>query len=123
MSERRRSERRPIEFQVEVFTLPEQGRKLIEKTVLKDISGTGVCFLSQDPSLYSSGQEVVLDINMPGTDQMDAVMECRANIIRIEDATGMAEDSSTQWVQVGVSMNSLLTFQQREHRSDESESA
>ena len=114
MSERRRSERRPIEFQVEVYTLPEQGRKLIEKTVLKDISGTGVCFLSKNPNLYSSGQEVVLDINMPGTDQMDAVMECRANIIRIEN-TAQQTEMESQWVLVGVSMSSLLTFQQRDH--------
>ena len=117
MSERRMSERRPIEFQVEVYTLPEQGRKLIEKTVLKDISGTGVCFLSKNPDLYDSGQEVVLDINMPGTDEMDAVMECRANIIRIEGAGHPAEEGS-HWVPIGVSMSSLLTFQQREHRDD-----
>ena len=117
MSERRRSERRPIEFQVEVYTLPEEGHRLIEKTVLKDISGTGLCFLSKTPNLYTSGQEVVIDISMPGTDQMDAVMECRASIIRV-DGAGRIADQDGHWVQVGVSMSSLMDFQQREHEDD-----
>lgn len=43
-AERRRSERRPLEFQVGVYSLPGQGRELIETTVLRDISGTGVSF-------------------------------------------------------------------------------
>lgn len=115
-AERRGSERRPIEFQVEVYSLPDQGRKLIERTVLKDISGTGVCFLSKNPELYTSGQEVILDINMPSTDRSHAIMECRAGIIRIEDAS--RQDDGEHWIQIGVTMNTLLSFQERGQDED-----
>lgn len=120
-AERRRSERRSIEFQVEVYSLPEQGRQLIEKTVLKDISGTGVCFLSKNPELYTSRQEVILDINMPSTDRLNAVMECRAEIIRMDNAD-RTEVDGTHWIQIGVTMNTLLSFREREQQQSGDES-
>jgi len=120
--ENRSSERHPIEFKVDIYTSPDAGRKFLEKAVLKDISGTGACFITKNPALYTVGLEIDLDINMPGSEKLGAMMECRARVVRMARAEQQAVEPQTQ---VGILMSSLLSFQQRqpEERSDGDESA
>ncbi|HKI61503.1 MAG TPA: PilZ domain-containing protein [Mariprofundaceae bacterium] len=120
--ENRSSERHPIEFKVDIYSSPDAGRQFLEKAVLKDISGTGVCFITHNPGLYTVGQEIDLDINMPGSEKLGAMMECRARIVRLDLSEQQAAESRAQ---VGILMSSLLSFQQHQpaEKSDGDESA
>lgn len=69
--------------------------------------------MSSSPDLYRSGQEVTLEISMPGTERQDAIMECQARVIRVDHA-GRRDERNSEWIQVGVSMSTLLSFRQRE---------
>jgi hypothetical protein len=122
IEENRSSERHPIAFKVDIYTSPDAGRQFLEKAVLKDVSGTGVCFITKNPALYTVGLEIDLDINMPGSERLGAMMECRARVVRMDSAEQQSGEPLTQ---VGILMSSLLSFQQRQpaEESDGDESA
>jgi hypothetical protein len=111
--ELRQFERHALEFEVEVYTVLGETKVLIEKTLLKNVSGGGICFVSGRPALYSTGQKIFLHICMPGTDKMDAGMECIAKIVwshRLQ--TGETEE---QQAVIGICMESVLSFERNMH--------
>jgi len=111
IADRRAFERHPLEFEVDISTVSGTEKHPVERTVLNDISGDGACFLSNRPESYSTGQRIVLNIHMPGSGKMDVCMEGQATIVWIGGAqtTGSGK---TQQAPVGISMDSLLSFQQ-----------
>jgi len=111
--EKRSSERHQIDRQIKVYT---SSGEFLESAVLRDISGTGLCFMSKAPELYAIEQEVLLHINMPGTDKFDATMECRAKVVRLQPS---AQDGGEPWVQVGILMSGLLSFVQHMQAADD----
>ncbi len=112
-TEHREFERHALEFEVEVFTAPGEPRVLIERTVLVNISRGGVCFFSKRHDLYAIGQKILLHICMPGTDTMDAGMECRARIAWLHQM--QAEEADQQKLAVGVHIDGMLTFMNSTH--------
>jgi len=116
-ADRRAFERYPLEFEVDISTVSGTEKYPIERTVLNNISGDGACFLSNRPESYSIGQQIVLDICMPGTHKTDACMEGQATVIRIGDAQ-TDESGKVHRVSVGVSMDNLLSFQQSPRDTD-----
>jgi hypothetical protein len=112
-SELRQFERHALEFGVDVYTVLNETKVLIEKTVLENVSGGGVCFVSKRPDLYSRGQRVFLHICMPGTDEMNAGMECMAKVVWLHQVqTGDVEKLQTT---IGVCMDGVLSFEKTVH--------
>jgi hypothetical protein len=113
LPELRQFERYALEFEVEVYTALDETRVLIERTLLQNVSGGGVCFMSKRPSLYSTGQKVFLHICMPGTDKMDAGMECMARVVWTHQLrSGEAEE---QQAVIGICMDTALSFEKTTH--------
>jgi len=114
---KREFERHLLEFEVDIFTVSGTEKHLVERVGLKDISGSGACFTSKQPGLYTIGQKVFLDICLPGTCETDVRMEGQATVVWIKDAkTDEAGQSSQAYV--GVSMDNLLSFQQHPRDTD-----
>jgi hypothetical protein len=117
MSELRQFERYALKFEVEVYTTLGETKVLIERALLKNISAGGVRFVSKRPDLYSTGQKIFLHICMPGTDTMDAGMECLARVVWIhQEQSGEAEEQ--QQAVIGICMNSVLSFEKTMHDQD-----
>jgi len=120
---RRVFERHPLEFEIDVSTASGTAKYSIERTVLNNISGDGACFLSNRPESYSIGQQIVLNIRMPGTHKIDVRMEGQATIVWISDVQ-TTEVGKAYRVSIGISMDKPLSFQQspKDTGSDEGES-
>ena len=112
-AELREFERHALEFGVEVYTVLDETKVLIERTVLENVSGGGVCFVSRRPDVYSTGQKVFLHICMPGTDEMDVGMECMAKVawMRQIHSGEVVKQQST----IGVCMDGVLSFEKTVH--------
>jgi len=105
---RRKYERRPVHFEVEVFLRQGAVKEYVEMAVLNDISGGGLCFASTRPEVYAAGQELSLNILLPGSDRLDSQMQGEATVVW----TRLTGDTGTEGVRgrVGVVMDGLLTF-------------
>ena len=82
-SEKRNYDRFPIELEVEVIGTDSEGRKFLEKTLLKDVSGGGTSFVPHLIGNYFTGQELGLKILLPGTFNLSACLEGNARVVRI----------------------------------------
>ena len=107
--ESREYERHALESEVHIYTVLEETKVLLEKTVLKNISSGGFCFLAKRPKLYSIGQKIFLHICLPGTDKMNAGMECMARVIWIHHM--QSGETEKQQAVIGVCMDGLLSFE------------
>lgn len=101
---RRAYERFTLDLEVRVYALDDGGRRMLEDSVLCDVSGSGASFASRDARPYRIGQRLQLVIVLPGTDRLDARMEGEATVIRIDppDADGA--------VLIGVTMDDMMDF-------------
>jgi PilZ domain len=102
--ERRASERFPMDFKVSVHDVRESGQVFLEDSVLHDVSGVGVSFLSKAPELYHAGQRLHISIILPGTETLEARLEGNATVVRLGHTTETAE------AYIGVSMDDPLDF-------------
>lgn len=107
--ELRKFERHESAFGIEVYEVMDETQKLIEKTVLKNISDGGVCFVSSCPDSYSIGQGVFLYIGTPGTSEMDAGMECMAKVVQMQQI--QSADVEEQQTTIGVCMDRVQRFE------------
>ncbi|MFA6471533.1 MAG: PilZ domain-containing protein [Candidatus Latescibacterota bacterium] len=82
-SDKRDFDRFPIESEIEVIGTDNEGRKFLEKTMLKDISGGGGSFIPNQVGNYFTGQPLELKIHLPGEGDLSACMEGNARVIRI----------------------------------------
>jgi hypothetical protein len=106
--ELREFERYTSEFGIDVYELMDETKVLIEKTVLKNISDGGVCFVSRCPDLYSIDQSVFLHICMPGSTERDDSMECMATVIQMHQIR--SGDIGKQQTTIGVCMDRVRPF-------------
>jgi len=104
---RRAYERYTLDLRVRVCVSGDDGRRMLEDSVLRDVSGSGASFASRDPGRYRVGQHLRLAIMLPGTDRIDARLEGHATVIRI------GESGADGAALIGVSMDDMLDF----HRS------
>ena len=65
-SERRDFDRFPIEFEIEVAAQDSEGKKYSENTILKNISGGGARFITQQASKYFTGQLLEMTVLLTG---------------------------------------------------------
>ena len=102
--ERREFNRFQIEFWMEVHSEDSKGERFEEKTVLRDISGGGANFVTRNAEKYYPGQKLLLILFLPGSNQMNARMNAKAQVIRIgSDTSGMAT--------VAVKFETILNFE------------
>lgn len=83
-SDRRKFDRFPMEFILEVIAKDSKGNKFTDKTALKDISGEGAKFMTRQTNKYIPGQSLELTIFLPGTNDVKAQMRGKASVVRIE---------------------------------------
>lgn len=83
-SEKRKCERYMIGFPLEVFAQDPAGKKYMDKTVLKNISREGALFVTKLSEKYYLDQQLKITIHLPGTAEVNAQMEGKATVIRID---------------------------------------
>jgi hypothetical protein len=107
--ERRASERFAMDFKVSVHEIRDGSRSFLEDSVLRDVSGVGIGFLTHRPETYHVGQRLHVTIILPGTDRLEARLEGDATVVRV------AQDTE-KGMFVGVSMDDPLDFIAGMHR-------
>lgn len=109
--DQREFERYMLQFGVEIYDAATG--MLIETARLKDVSGSGIRFLSTHPDAYVPGQEISLVIRLPGTDTMAAHMYGHGAVVWI---AGKPEHGEAAWP-IGVNLSDPLRFGQEWHRT------
>lgn len=109
---RRDYERFAVGLIVRIFDTRESDQQCLEVSMLENVSGGGLGFLTRSPGLYYPGQRLHISIILPGTDVLDARLEGNATVAWVGEARSDTQDAS-----VGVSMDDLLDFR-RNARSD-----
>lgn len=101
-TERRASQRFAMDFKISIYD-HENGRRFLEDSVLHDVSGVGISFLSRSPQLYQTGQRLHICIVLPGTDTLEARLEGDASVVRVDVH---AESTAS----IGLAMDDPLDF-------------
>lgn len=110
-SDRRDFDRFPIEFAIEVAAEDSEGRKYKEKTVLRNISGGGAQFITQQASKYFTGQLLEMTVFLIGTDMVDARMRGKATVVRIEPSSNSDTGPKSQGAGIAVKLETPLCFE------------
>ncbi len=110
-SDRRNFDRFPITFKMEVAAEDIEGKKYKENTVLKDISGEGASFITQQAGKYFPGQSLELIIHLPDSDEVKACMIGKATVIRIDSPTDSKIEQESQEICIALKLDSPLHFE------------
>lgn len=109
--ERRAFNRFPVEFVMEVAAEDIEGKKFNEKTMLKNISGGGAKFITQQAGKYFPGQSLEMTIYLPGSDEVKACMIGTATVLRIDPSSNKNIGEKSQGVGIGVRFDTSLRFE------------
>jgi len=109
-SNKREFERLPIDFVLEVYSEDVEGIKFEDKAVLKDVSGEGAKFLTQNSDMYFPGQLLNVTILLPGTDEMEAHMKAKATVVRIDPSNDSEKDSKNRASDIAIRFATHLNF-------------
>jgi hypothetical protein len=110
-SDTRKFERFPIDFNIEVVAHDRDGEEHREKTVLEDISGEGVKFLTGKAEHYFIGQSLEVSIYLPGTDEVHASMKSKAKVMRIGPCANASSSGQAKPACVAVKLDTPMSFQ------------
>jgi len=108
--ELRASERHAIDLAVEVSPVSDQQESFCDKTALMNVSGGGVCFSTFESGLYAIGQKLCLKVCLPGTDELDACMECKARVVWMH-VTGQVDKEARKQMLIGVCLDGFMSFE------------
>lgn len=103
-------ERFPLDFSVRVSGVSPSNESFSDYGTMQNISGSGVCFLTDHPEWYSDGQTLVIHVCLPGTDQLDAGMESSGTVVRVFSGRGGGGGDTGQ-SQIGISMDGCMSFE------------
>ncbi len=109
--ERRAFNRFPVEFMMEVSAEDSEGNKFNEKTMLKNISGGGAKFITQQAGKYFPGQSLEMTIHLPSTIDVKACMRGTATVLRIDPSSNKDIGEKCQGVGIGVRFDTSLHFE------------
>lgn len=109
--DRRNFNRFPIEFVMEVSAEDIEGKKYKENTILKDISGEGARFITQQASKYFPGQSLEMTIHLPGSDEVKARMRGKATVMRIDSPSDSEVEDKNQEFSIAVKLDAPLHFE------------
>ncbi len=102
-------DRFPLDFSVRITGLSPSNVPFSDYGEMNNISGSGVCFITRHPEWYSVGQELVLHVCLPGTDQLDAGMESSGTVVWV--FSGQSDGHDIEQTQVGISMDGCMSFE------------
>ncbi len=102
-------ERFPLDFSVRITGLTPSNEPFSDHGEMSNVSGSGVCFITRHPEWYSVGQELVIHVCLPGTDQLDAGMESSGTVAWV--FSGQREGDDIGHAQVGISMDGCMSFE------------
>jgi len=109
-SVKREFDRFPVEFVLEVASEDREGNKFKERTVLKDISGEGARFITQQAGKYFPGQSLEMTIYLPGTNEVKADMRGTATVIRIDPLNDSEKTNKSPEGCIAVKFETHLNF-------------
>ena len=110
-SERRDFYRFPTELLMEVAAEDMEGGKYKEKVVLRDVSGEGAKFVTQQADKYFPDQLLEIIIYLPGTDDVKAHMRGRAKVRRIDLQSGSGIGEKSEETGIAVKIDTRLYFE------------
>ena len=119
-SERRAFNRFPMEFVLEVSAKDSEGKEFNERTVLKDISGDGAKFITQQARKYFPGQSLEMTIYLPGPNDVKADMRGKATIVRIDPSSNSGIGEKSQAMSIAVTFDTPLYFERVDIKKEES---
>ncbi len=103
--DRRNFNRFPMEFVLEVSAKDSEEKEFNEKTVLKDISGEGAKFITQQAGKYFPGQSMEVTIYLPGTNDVKADMKGAATVVRIDPSGNSGLGEKSQEMNIAVKLD------------------
>ena len=118
-SERRAFNRFPMEFVLEVSAKDSEGKEFNERTVLKDISGDGAKFITQQARKYFPGQSLEMTIYLPGPNDVKADMRGKATIVRIDPSSNSGIGEKSQAMSIAVTFDTPLHFERVDIKKEE----
>ncbi len=110
-SERRDFDRFAIEFVLDVDAEDAAGKIFNEKTVLKNVSGEGACFVTRQAGRYFLGQFLDMTIFLPGTSEVNAFMKGKGNVVRIDRFNNSGTGEKNREIGIAVKFDTPLNFE------------
>ena len=110
-SDRRDFDRFPIEFVIEVAAKDSEGKEYKEEAVLKDISGGGARFITQQAGKYFTGQPLEVSVFLTDTYKVKARMRGKATVVRIDPSSNSSIGEKTRGVDIAVKLDTPLHFE------------
>lgn len=102
-------ERYALDFLVEVDGLSRSDEPFSDRGKMRNISGSGMCYITDHPDWYVVGQKLNIHVCLPGTDNLDASMSSEARVIWVHfsDQQNANGDSKAM---IGISVNGRMIF-------------
>jgi len=102
-------DRFPVEFEVLVSFIDQDGKDHRDKAELHDVSGSGAMFITRMPDKYYLDQILHLKIYLAGTDDVRACIKTESTVVRMQKlyTTGMNDNVSL----MGIAVKFHKTFE------------
>ncbi len=110
-TDRREFNRFSVEFVVEVAAEDAAGNRFEDKAALNDVSGGGAKFTTQQDDRYFPGQELEVNIYLPGTDDVKARMRAKATVVRIDQFGSSDIGKKAPGADISVKLTTRLNFE------------
>jgi hypothetical protein len=110
-SDKRKFERLPIDFVLEVISKDLEGKEFVDKAVLEDVSGDGAKFLTKESDRYFPGQELNIKFFLPGTEKMKVRMGAKATVVRIDPSDDSEKGCKSSGCNIAVNFKTHLNFE------------
>jgi len=117
INELRATQRHAIDFEVTINGDKLTGEPFCDAGHLRDVSDEGLCLITDQAEHYREAQTLKLEIKLPGTDKLEALMLCEATVAWFRTI----EDSDNSSVLIGVSLNGPMSFAHRKRDTGASE--
>ena len=111
--DRRNFDRFQMPLLMEVSATDSKGKKYKENTVLKNISGEGITFITKRTGKYYLGQSLELTIYLPSNAGVKARMRGKATVMRLDPLSNSnsKKDIKGQMISVAIKLDAPLRFE------------
>ncbi len=103
-------ERYALDFLVEVDGLSRSDEPFSDRGEMRNISGSGMCYLTDHPDWYAVGQKLNIQVCLPGTDNFDASMSSEARVIWIHFSDQQNTNGDAK-AMIGISVSGRMIFE------------
>ena len=113
--DQRRFSRHWVTFPVIVSREDFKSESNRETTILKDVSGSGALFETDNPDAYYTGQLVKISIIIEGNDDVKARIRAEASVIRIQKSETLGPEQERPKSGVAVQFDRSFEFERIDH--------